>query len=1180
MNEGAAIDPSGRSLTLHLLGGFRLESGARIVPDTAWQRRKSKTLLRILAAVPDHRLHAEQLQEMLWPDQIAESANNSLRKALHEVRHVLEPDLAQGAPSAYVTVVDGIVWLQTAAVWIDADAFERHAREALASGDLPALEAATGLYGGELLPEDRYEDWAEIRRTALANLYLETLLGLAALLERRGEWEGAIRRLEAALAVEITREDVHRELMRLHAAYGSKHRALRQYQLCRQALSEHLDAEPEPATEELHSAIRAGRAGKPAQKESSPEIPLPAAVHRAFLTPLIGRDEALRVLRESAERLRSLRRPDDEPRSTVLIGGEAGIGKTRLMAELAREQRARGWLVLWGASYEPEGMLPYGALLEALDSWMRTRLVQERERLGRSYPELTSLLPSLAPYRTRAMTSLTPQSEQARLFSAIQRLLTEMSATRPLLLLLDDLHAADPASLQVLHQLIRTAPDHPWMIVGTYREEEAASDGDLYRLLLAVRRSGLVQQLDLLRLARSDADRLTGVLLGQGAPAPSILDALYARSRGNPLFLGELIQTARALGELSQVGGQWQVAAGDRPAPVPQQVGDLVEARIRTLGEPAKRTLDLAAVAGMEVTFGLLLAAGQRAYGPDLPEHVLLDALDRALETRILEERGDGYTFRHPLFQEALYDRLSGARRMRLHRVLAETIERDRPEDIEALAIHYSRSDERERALVYLERAGDRAASVYAPAAAERHYRDLLQRLEELGRVSERPRVQEKLGAVLLILARFDEALRYLAPAAAAYRAAGDIEAEGRVSARIGMVHRFTRSPEEAVPPIRAALNRLAGTPASIARASLQATLAHVLFAGGRYRESAEEAASASAMARALGEKTILADAELRRGTALRFSGRQREGAQVQAEAVALAEQADALDVLGTGLNNLADAYMLRGEFARSRACLDRAAELGERVGNRYGTITVTELSIYMGAWADARRSNEYWTETATRLNAAWYAAYPLLDRGLYLLHAGDWEPSRQALEQAIALAEVPADTQALVRGQRTLAELEILEGNCGAAVARLEPLLSRETVDQAATWLTYAWGLVEIGELSRAQEILARSLEQSREDQNGLLLMQALRVRGLLLAAERRWDEAQSAFAGAAEMARQMPYPHAEARALCDSGNAYARAGDRARARPQLEAAARLFGDLGARQDLLRTQQALDGIL
>src|SRR5947209_3456072 len=190
------------SLALYLLGGFRLEREGRPIAETVWQRRKSRALLRILAAAPDHRVHAEQLQEHLWPEQDAGSANNSLRKAMHEVRHVLEPDLAPGAISAFLQMTDGILSLRTGGIWIDAEDFERRAREALASGDLGALQEAADRYGGELLPEDRYEDWAETRRAAMAALHLDVLLWLGRELERRGDWEGAIRRLESVLTVE------------------------------------------------------------------------------------------------------------------------------------------------------------------------------------------------------------------------------------------------------------------------------------------------------------------------------------------------------------------------------------------------------------------------------------------------------------------------------------------------------------------------------------------------------------------------------------------------------------------------------------------------------------------------------------------------------------------------------------------------------------------------------------------------------------------------------------------------------------------------------------------------------------------------------------------------------------------------------------------------------------------
>src|SRR3954466_2370047 len=173
-------------LRLGLLGGFRAERVGVDSAVTGWQRRSAKTLTKLLATTPGHALHREQLVDILWPGVDFDSALNSFGKALHAARRALEPELLPRESSAYLRMRDSMVALETEHVWIDADDFELLAERALRHGDVAAYEAALTAYGGDLLPEDRYEDWCAQRRNCLEELHLRLLLGLAEMLAGRG----------------------------------------------------------------------------------------------------------------------------------------------------------------------------------------------------------------------------------------------------------------------------------------------------------------------------------------------------------------------------------------------------------------------------------------------------------------------------------------------------------------------------------------------------------------------------------------------------------------------------------------------------------------------------------------------------------------------------------------------------------------------------------------------------------------------------------------------------------------------------------------------------------------------------------------------------------------------------------------------------------------------------------
>jgi predicted ATPase/DNA-binding SARP family transcriptional activator len=347
-----------QDLRIQVLGGLCVWTGARPVEAAAWRRRKAAGLLKLLALAPGHRLHREQVQDALWPDLDPQTAANNLHRTLHHVRQALEPDRPREAPSAYLHLDGPAVALRAPdTLWVDAVAFEAAAAAAQRTRDPAAWEQALALYTGELLPDDRYEDWAAPRRETLSQLHLRLLRGLAAIREAAGDVAGAVDTLERVLVASPADEAAHVALMRLYAAAGSRAQALRQYERLREALRQELDTTPDPATDALYERIRAGGepalsgaaavapaakppplpplAPTPRQDESAPEprelflrllhAPLPVPP-RSF----VGRSLELQVLRRQVLE-RGVR--------LVTLTGPGGVGKTRLAIQLAGNLR-------------------------------------------------------------------------------------------------------------------------------------------------------------------------------------------------------------------------------------------------------------------------------------------------------------------------------------------------------------------------------------------------------------------------------------------------------------------------------------------------------------------------------------------------------------------------------------------------------------------------------------------------------------------------------------------------------------------------------------------------------------------------------------------------------------------------------------------------------------------------
>jgi predicted ATPase/DNA-binding SARP family transcriptional activator len=289
------------ALQVRLLGGFRVAVDGKDVAAANWSLRKARSLIKMLALAPGHRLHREQIIDALWPDLEPESASNNLRKVLHVARRGLATLSADS--NGYLSLDDGVLTLAPSEqVWIDVDAFERAAVDARRTREIDAYRTACELYVGDLLPEDRYEDWAGERRAALRELYLTLVAEMADGLERSGHFAEAVEALERVVAMEPSREDGHVRLMRAYAGAGRRHHALRQFKVMREVLSRELGVEPEPASERLYREILLARpdastgataaavATLPASRKTRPAEPLDTAADAGSTVTLLFTD--------------------------------------------------------------------------------------------------------------------------------------------------------------------------------------------------------------------------------------------------------------------------------------------------------------------------------------------------------------------------------------------------------------------------------------------------------------------------------------------------------------------------------------------------------------------------------------------------------------------------------------------------------------------------------------------------------------------------------------------------------------------------------------------------------------------------------------------------------------------------------------------------------------------------
>lgn len=655
-------------LQVRLLGGFGVERAGAPGQVSDWRRRSAKTLTKLLAAHPSHALHREQILDILWPRADVESALNSFGKALHAARHAFEPELPWRQNSAYLRLEDAMLILDTEHVVIDADRFERLAEDALRRGDISAFQSALAAYGGELLPEDRYADWCAQRRNSLTELNVRVLLALAEAFERRGAHNEAADRLREVLQQDQTREDVHRRLMRLYSEMGTPDQAVRQFRRCEEVLRRELDLAPQHETVLLYHDILSNRI---TQRSSTPirvhKPPRPPRVPHAEPTqsrPFVGRGPAIQYL------CHQLTRGDAGGAGMILVSGEAGVGKTRLLQELAAEASRLGAAVLWGGSGAHAHQFACGPFAVALEGYAASRPEGERNQLAQRYPPLTGFVPSLGTKRQLPTLTAVAGDHPFELIPAIVRLLTDLARKQPVLLVLGDLHDADPVSLDLLRYLAQLAVKRAWLMVGAVREEEMEAATELGRMIEATMREHLCLKIDLDCLPRRDCDQLVRAMFPGSNVGDEFTERIYQWSRGNPLFVEELVRDVRENAEMvpgrSDGHGSSLVTAR-----VPARVRALTAMQLACMDETLRRVLGLAAAARAAEISLSRLRTGAAALEPPVCDAALFDALDRALRMGLLEERRRGYAFRHPLVRSAMYEGLSRHRRDQLHTALA-----------------------------------------------------------------------------------------------------------------------------------------------------------------------------------------------------------------------------------------------------------------------------------------------------------------------------------------------------------------------------------------------------------------------------------------------------------------------------------------------------------------------------
>ena len=445
----------------------------------------------------------------------------------------------------------------------------------------------------------------------------------------------------------------------------------------------------------------------------------------------------------------------------VLVAGEQGMGKTRVADEVATGAEREGFFVLWGQGHEAEWPPPYAPFVEALESHVRLLEGSElRADLGGAAGAVAQLVPGIrSAVRDTGSTPVPPEEERHRLFDGIGRFLVARARRAPILLVLEDLHWADASTVAMLRHVVRVAGPERILVLGTYRDDELDRTHPLTGALGAWSRDAVYEHLALSSLDGEEVAAFLGSTTGDDIELK--VGAAWAReTAGNPFFILELLRHLHEEGKLYRgIDGRWTTVAPLRDLALPVAARDVATRRLSRLSEDARRLLTVGAAFEGAFRFEAVSSLA------GLSEDAALDALEQAVEARILEPSGDSetYAFTHTVIRHALYDGLVPSRRSRLHRRVAETLEADAgpaPASAAELAVHYHRSialSGAERGVEPALAAADNAQGTGAYDEAAGFLRMALDMLPASD--ARRPRLLGRLAIVLAWALAFDDAV-------------------------------------------------------------------------------------------------------------------------------------------------------------------------------------------------------------------------------------------------------------------------------------------------------------------------------------------------------------------------------------------------------------------------------------
>ena len=918
--------------------------------------------------------------------------------------------------------------------------------------------------------------------------------------------------------------------------------------------------------------------------------------------PLVDRTEEMNALKDAV--YRALHGEG----GLVFIHGEAGIGKTRLVRELGAYARSRGVQVLYGrcpALFRMDGVPPYILWKEVIKDYLETCTPEQLFRVIGYYPaEVAKLVPELGQ-RLRAIPQsfpISPDQEQNRLFEAVSQFITNIARETPLLVVLDDLQWTDPSSLLLLHYLARDVQKTPLLLLGAYRGTDIDSKHPFAPVLAELKRERLPQSVPLMRMSSEDTSEMIRQILEQDEVPPEFCSLVYDKTRGNPFFVEEVIESLKETGVIYREENKWKIKQVSE-IEFPETVKNVVKARLGRLDDKYQNVLTMASFIGNDFTVEALCAV------TGIEEGKLLELMEELFKTGLIKERvirGEGVcSFADILVRDVVYEEVSPLKRKKLHGIVGCALEqvygKKVDEHLGELASHFLESGNRDKALDYYLKAGERAAKIYANSEAAFYFESALELLEEKqGETREKGRVLERLGDTKSLVGEYDASMKYWNDKLLLLEQSHEEES----TLDIARLHRKMAhdlweeigDTEKAIEHQNKALKILEGEPESVELARLYADMGHMYWRIGNTDKARLWAEKALEFAKKLNENEIIANSCLDLGTVFSMIGENKKAIEFIETALEIALSNNYLETAARAYNNLPVA-LPQEEMEKARKYTEKAYELSKKVGeiNTMSFAASNLASGFAGAGelGKALALSEESVALDRRTGNQNHLTMSLGELGNEYRILGEWDKSEKCLKEVFNIAQRLKDYQAVGMGYAYLAFFYCDKGEYANAKELAEKgyEIVKKTGDKMIQWyylyFIADWDM-ELGEIEKAQSqvdnLYKSALEVEAKTDNKQTLAYAKRLKARLLRLQGKWEESIDWFEQslrdfeAVNIKRWNMYDYAK-RVLCDYAQVYLernREGDREKASKILNQALEMFLKMGAKKDIENVEAKL----